>query len=159
RPQTAPRDDATVGDFLDQVKATADIRPNTLEGYCVALRKILSDVFKIDGGSSKFDYRSGGRAKWIDQIHAIKLAKLRPEVVQKWKRDFLKKAEGDPLRERAAATSVNSFLRRAKSLFAPDAIKHVSIRLPSPLPFSQVKFEPRQSMRYRSSINAEELTK
>ena len=62
--------------------------------------------------------------------------------------------------EPRSEVSVNSFLRRAKSLFAPDATKHLStVRLPSPLPFEGIKFEPRQSMRYRSTINVEELTR
>jgi hypothetical protein len=60
---------------------------------------------------------------------------------------------------RSVRTSVNSFLRRAKSLFAPGATKHLSIQLPSPLPFEGIAFEPRQSMRYRSNIDAEELTR
>ena len=53
-----------------------------------------------------------------------------------------------------------SFLRRAKSLFAPDATKHLKhVRLPSPLPFDKVKFEESQSMRYFSTIDAEKLTR
>ena len=51
------------------MKATADIRPKTLEGYAVALRKIVSDAFNIDGGREKFDYRSGGREK-LAQAHS-----------------------------------------------------------------------------------------
>jgi integrase len=154
-----PADASTVGDFLEELKATADIRPKTLEGYAVALRKIVADAFAIDGGKAKFDYRSGGRQKWIDRVHAVKLTALTPEVVQKWKRAFIDRAGDDPIRSRAAKISVNSFLRRAKSLFAPDATKHLTrVQLPSPLPFEKVKFEPRQSMRYRSTINVKELT-
>jgi hypothetical protein len=41
----------------------------------------------------------------------------------------------------------------------PDAIKHLSITLPSPLPFDGIAFEPRQSMRYRSNIDAAKLTR
>jgi integrase len=54
---------------------------------------------------------------------------------------------------------VNSLLRRAKSLFAPGAVKHLSVTLPSPLPFENVSFEPRQSMRYRSNIDPAKLTR
>src|SRR4029450_9695247 len=113
----------------------ADLKPKTLEGYAVALRKIVADGFAINGGREKYDYRSGGRQRWLSRVHAIKLAALTPDVVQQWKRAFLSRAADDPIRARAAKISVNSFLRRAKSLFAPDAIKHLShIRLPSPLP-------------------------
>ena len=161
KPQSVPlsRDASTIGDFLAELKEKADLKPKTLEGYSVALRKIVSDAFKIDGGKDKFDYRSGGRQRWLERVHAIKLAALTPDVVQKWKRAFLARAGDDPIRTRAAKISVNSFLRRAKSLFAPDATKHLShVQLPSPLPFERVSFEPRQSMRYRSTIDVEKLT-
>jgi integrase len=162
KPQIAlpTRDASTIGDFLDELKAKADLKARTFEGYAIALRKIVADSFKIDGGPDKYDYRGGGRQRWLDRIHAIKLAALTPDIVQQWKRAFLDRAADDPIRSRAAKISVNSFLRRAKSLFAPDAIKHLSrVRLPSPLPFDRVSFEPRQSMRYRSTINVEELTR
>ena len=178
KPESVPASSgtSTIGDFLDELKAKADLKAKTLEGYAVALRKIVADAFGIDDGGrkekddggkkeksqkwSKFDYRGGGRQQWLERGHAVKLAALTPDVVQQWKRAFLAKAAADPIRSRAAKISVNSFLRRAKSLFAPDAIKHLSrVRLPSPLPFDQVNFEPRQSMRYRSTIDVEELTR
>jgi integrase len=162
KPQSVPlaREASTVGDFLDELKAKADLKAKTLEGYAIALRKIVADAFNINGGEGdKYDYRSGRRERWLERVHAIKLAALAPDVVQQWKRAFLDRAADDPIRARAAKISVNSFLRRAKSLFAPEAIKHLShVRLPSPLPFDKVSFEPRQSMRYRSTINVEELT-
>jgi hypothetical protein len=138
KPKSVPlsRDVSTVGDFLDELKEKADLKPKTFEGYAVALRKIVADAFAIDGGKDdkeKFDYRGGGRLRWLERVHAVKLAKLTPDVVQKWKRAFLSRAGDDPIRTRAAKISVNSFLRRAKSLFAPDATKHLSrVQLPSP---------------------------
>jgi len=161
KPQSAPAGDAasTIGDFLTELKAKADLKAKTLEGYAVALRKIVADAFGIDGGKEKYNYRTGGYQRWLQRVHAIKLAKLTPAIVQQWKRAFLARAGDDPIRSRAAKISVNSFLRRAKSLFAPQAVKHLSrVQLPSPLPFDKVSFEPRQSMRYRSTINVKELT-
>jgi integrase len=164
KPESVPAssDASTIGDFLDELKAKADLKPKTLEGYAIALRKIVADAFKIKGDKpgDKYDYRNGGHQRWLERVHAIKLSALTPDVVQQWKRAFLSRAADDPIRARAAKISVNSFLRRAKSLFAPDAIKHLSrVRPPSPLPFDKVSFEPRQSMRYRSTINVEELTR
>jgi integrase len=162
KPQSTalPRDASTVGEFLDELKEKADLKQKTLEGYAVALRKIVADAFDIDGGREKYDYRTGGYQRWLERVHAIKLAALTPDVVQQWKRSFLARAADDPIRSRAAKISVNSFLRRAKSLFAPDVIKHLSrVQLPSPLPFERVSFEPRQLMRYRSTINVEKLTR
>src|SRR5207253_4253388 len=130
-----------------------DLKPKTLEGYAVAFRGIVADIFGIEGGKEKYDHRGGGRARWIEKIHAVRLDAVTPERVQAWKRTFIARAGEDPVKLRSARTSFNSFLRRAKSLFAPDAIKHLSVTLPSPLPFEGIAFEPRQSMRYRSNID------
>jgi integrase len=160
RPERANKSDVTLGEFLDELAAKADLKAKTREGYAVALRKIVADSFGIDGGKAKYDAHGGGRVAWLERVHAIKLRDLTPAVVQKWKRDFLGRAgKGDPLAERTAKISVNSIIRRAKSLFAPDALQHLECTLPKPLPFEGIKFEPRQSMRYRSTIDPEVLTK
>jgi integrase len=150
---------ATVGQFLEELAARADLKPETFKGYTIAFRAIIADIFGIDGGREKFDYRGGGHARWLARIHAIRLADVTPAKVQEWKRSFIARAGDDPLKQRSAKTSVNSFLRRAKSLFAPGALKHLSITLPSPLPFEGIAFEPRQSARYRSNIDPAELTR
>jgi integrase len=87
-------------------------------------------------------------------VHAVKLADLTPGVVQEWKRAFLAKAGSDPVKQRSARVSVNSFLRRAKSLLSPAITKHLeAVKLPAPLPFEGVAFEKRPSMRYRSGFD------
>lgn len=159
RPEKVANKSPSIGEFLDELAKTADIKPKTLAGYSQALRKIVADSFGIEGGKAKFDYRNGGRKDWLEKIHAIRLARLTPAVVQQWKRTFLARAGDDPIKQRAAKISVNSFLRRAKSIFAPDAIRHLTLELPSPLPLEGVSFEPRQSMRYRSTIDAGKLTR
>jgi hypothetical protein len=86
------------------------------------------------------------------------LSELTPARVQEWKRAFLLKAGEDPVKLRAARISVNSFLRSAKNLFAAKTVKHLEkVQLPSLLPFTGISFEPRQSMLYRSSLDAQEL--
>jgi integrase len=149
----------TVGQFLQELEAKADLKPETLKGYVIAFRAIVADIFGINGGKEKFDYRGGGHARWLEKINAIRLADVTPAKVQEWKRVFIARAGNDPIRQRSARTSFNSFLRRAKSLFGPKCIKHLSVTLPSPLPFEGVAFEPRQSARYRSNIDAAELAK
>ena len=158
-PEVALKTHATVGQFLAELKAKADLKPKTLESYCVAFRRILSDAFKIEGGSERFDYRMGGRARWVEKIHAIPLAEVTPARIAEWKRGFLARAGSSPIKQRAARTSVNSFLRQAKSLFARRLLKHIEERLelPSPLPFEGVDFEKRQSMRYRSGFDVSKL--
>jgi hypothetical protein len=50
------------------------------------------------------------------------------------------------LSQRQAKVNVNSFLRRARSLFSDKITRHLKVELPDPLPFSDVAFEPRQSL-------------
>jgi integrase len=154
------RTGTTVGQFLIELEARADLKPETLRGYATAFRAILEDIFLgPEVGKEKFDYRSGGHARWLEKIHAIRLADITPARVQEWKRSFIARAGDDPIKLRSAKISCNSYLRQAKSLFAPGAIKHLSVTLPSPLPFAGIAFEPRQSMRYRSSIDPAKLTR
>jgi integrase len=153
------RTQATVGQFLDELAAKADLKSETLKGYTIAFRAIIEDIFGIEGGKEKFDYRGGGHARWLEKINAVRLADVTPERVQEWKRAFIARAGNDPVKQRSARTSFNSFLRRAKSLFGPKCIKHLSVTLPSPLPFEGVTFEPRQSARYRSNIDPAKLTR
>jgi hypothetical protein len=74
----APQPEATVGKFLDELKAKADLNPETLKGYVIAFRAIVADIFKIEGGKEKFDYRSGGRARWVAKIDNIASRMLPP---------------------------------------------------------------------------------
>jgi integrase len=152
---SASRSAVTIGEFLAEVKAKASGGLKTIEGYSRSLRTIVADVFDIDGGNAKFDYRTGGRKKWLARVEAVKLADLTPELVQKWKLQFLRRAAGDPLKQRAARVSVNSMMRQAKSLFTPEVLRFVQLEVPNALPFTGVAFEPRQSMRYRGGFDIE----
>ena len=67
-----------VGQFLAELSAKADLKPKTLEGYAIAFRGIVADIFEIDGGKEKYDHRGGGRAKWIEKIHAVRLDAVTP---------------------------------------------------------------------------------
>ena len=93
-----------------------------------------------------------------EKVEAVKLSTLTPVKVQDWKRRFIARAGVDPARQRAARISFNSYVRQAKSLFAPELVKHLyAVQLPDLLPFTGIKFEPRQSTFYRSSLDAERL--
>jgi integrase len=156
--QVALKTHATVGEFLEELKAKADLKPKTLESYAIAFRKILADAFNVEAGNERFDYKNGGRTRWIEKVHGIPLVEVTPGRIQEWKRSFLARAGSSPIKQRTARISVNSFLRRAKSLFAPKVLKHLeAVKLPSPLPFEGVDFEKRQSMRYRSGFDVREL--
>jgi integrase len=146
----------TVGEFFERVESVWGGNPKTLADYIRAFRKIVSDIFEIDGGNAKFDYRSGGRESWVQRVDRIRLRDITPDRVQKWKVEFLRRAGSNPVKRRSASISVNSILRQAKSLFSPAILKFVKLDIPCS-PFEGVPFEPRRSMRYQSSFDLEKL--
>jgi hypothetical protein len=130
---------------------------STIEGYATAFRKIVADLFGLATDPAKFDYQSGGRDEWLAKIHGIRLSEITPAKIQDWKQSFLAAAGDDPLALRKARISVNTLLRRSRSLFSRKVLRLLPLRLPSPLSFDGVEFEPRQSMKYRSNFNVLDL--
>ncbi len=157
RPESAPQADPSLGAFIDAVERTADLSPKTLVAYVNALRKIAADSFGLADDPRKFGGRK--RKEWLAKVHAVRLSALSPAAIQTWKRDFLARAGQDPLSQRSAKVSVNSFLRCARSLFSPKIIKHLALELPSPLPFADAQFEPRPSTKYRSTFDIAALVR
>jgi integrase len=148
----------TVGQFIALAESVAGVKKRTLRGYIGALRKIVSDSFGLDAGNKKFDPHSGGNRKWLERVHAVRLAILTPRKVQDWKRSFLLRAGQDPVSQRSAKVSVNTFLRQARSLFSPKILRHFKdVSLPDPLPFSGLEFEPRPSLKYRATFDVRAL--
>ncbi len=111
----------------------------------------------IKGGREKFDYVNGGRAAWLAKIDRIKLAGVTPDKVNKWRIAFVKKAGGNPVKQRRARITCNSLMRQAKSLFSAKLLAHVAMHKPDKLPFDGVAFYKRESQRYHSKIEIEEL--
>src|SRR5258708_1907235 len=161
RSQSAPAADTSeirVGPFLDAVFSVCTNR-STIEGYAIAFRKVVADLFGLATDPAKFDYQSGGRDEWLAKIHGIRLSEITPAKIQEWKQSFLAAAGDDPLALRRARISVDTLLRRSRSLFSAKVLRQLPLSLPSPLPFDGVEFEPRQSMKYRSNFNVLDLIK
>jgi hypothetical protein len=144
RPDATPalRADTTVGDFIGEVKAKADGDPKTIEGYCRSLRKIVADIAGLANTREKFDFHTGGNQRWLEKVHGVRLAAITPGKVQAWKRSFLSLAGKDPLSQRRAKVTVNSFLRQARSLFSSKLIRHLNVDLPTPCPLMAWNLSP-----------------
>jgi integrase len=151
---------ATMGDFLTELRGHWSGKPKTFEDYCRSFRQIVSEIFQIKGGRNgrdRFDYINGGRVAWIAKIDRIKLADVTPDKLNKWRIGFVKKAGGNPVKQRRARITCNSIMRQAKSLFSPDLLEYVTLHRPDKLPFDGVPFYERESQRYRSKIDIEAL--
>lgn len=151
------KDDPTLGDFFREVEAKAGLKPKTLRNYVASFRLIASEIFNLGDNKAKYDYRSGGRAKWVSGVDATKLAAITPDRVQSWKVSFLKDSGTSPLSLLSAKRTVNSYIRCARSLFSRRILKFVKLRLPNPLPFDGIELEKPGTMRYQSKINPELL--
>jgi integrase len=73
--------------------------------------------------------------------------------VNKWKVDELKAASSNPLKLKRASVTTRSIFLCSKALFSDDIRKHLTLPLPSPLPFEGVELPPVGKNRYKSEIN------
>ena len=154
--QITPGEIRTVGEFISAAQATAAANRTTAE-YIRRFRKIVADISGLDGERSKYDWRKKGRKEWVKKIDAVELRTLTPALIQAWRIGYLNKAGKSPATQRAAKISVNSTLRQARSLFSPKRLAFIPLPENFSSPFSGIKLEPRQSMRYRSAFDVQKL--
>jgi integrase len=143
----------TVGQFLSEAQKYLDVRPRTFGDCARAFRKIVSNIFNLDPGNSKFDYQRGGHNEWIAKVDAVKLCRITPEKVREWSSAYVDKSNGDLAKKRSARISANTFIRNAKSLFGKAVLEHVQLDGIERLPFDGITTGQRLSMRYRSQID------
>jgi integrase len=144
---------ATIGEYLGAVKAKSAIYSKTIEGYAVALRKIAADIHGFaDTGEKKSPTH---RHEWRAKIESIKLRTLTAEKIEDWRVGFIRRNGTDPLKEKSARVSANSFIRRARSLFGAGVIARVRdiVEIPEPAPFAGVKVEKVRVPRYRATFD------
>jgi integrase len=144
----------SIGEYLKAVEVIFDRKPKTFRLYATYLRRIVSEIFDIDGGSARWDYRSGGRDRWISKIDAVRLAAVTAAKIQEWRVAFTKRAP-DPAARGSAMRTSNSYLRCARCLFSPKIVRFVSekLELPDPLPFAGLKIEKPRPPKYHGRIN------
>jgi hypothetical protein len=140
----------TIGEYMDAVYSKSLIHPKTLESYAAALRKIASDIHNATDKK---------RSTWRVTVDALKLATLSPEAIEAWRAQFIKRGSTNPLKEKSARISANSFIGRARSLFGAEVISRIRdlVDIPNPVPFAGVKVERVHVPRYRSGFNVESL--
>ncbi len=78
-----------------------------------------------------------------------------PGKIQAWIKRELAAVGTDPARQRAKKNTLNGIIRNAKSLFGKKVLPFVKAKLviPDPHPFKEIRFFPRQSIRYLSKID------
>jgi len=144
---SAKKSDVTVGEYIDAVAEKSLIHSKTIESCGAALRKIAGDIHDVT--------HDGLRSTWRVRVDGIKLATLAAEMIEAWRANFIKAGSVNPVKERSARVSANSFIGRARSLFGADVIARVKdiVEIPSPIPFAGVKVEKVRVPRYRSGFD------
>ena len=152
----------TVGEFLADVSARSHLKPVTIRRYAVKLRKIVSDVAKLEAGlkgkakRAKYDYVKGGHKAWLAKVDSQRLDVLTPDTVTAWRNGYVAKAGSDPMKRKWAERSAASCMRCARSLFTADVLPVLKVKLP-PNPFAGVKLKDPGAQRYHSEVSAEWL--
>lgn len=154
----AASDACTLGEFLTAVQKCSHLRPRTVRIYATKLRKLASDVAKLEAGlkkkakRAKFDYHHGGRNAWLAKVDGLPLDVLTPEKVTAWRNIYVARAGADPVGRKSAERSAASILRAGRALFAPDVIEVLKVKVPAS-PFAGVKFRDPGPQRYHSEVN------
>ena len=155
--RSARNDDATIGEFLSELRSLHASRAATIDDYATSLRRVAASIAGIPSGGR------GGSAdthrRWRERVDACKLSILTTANIQKWRERFVVAAGSDPVKQRAARVSANTFLREARSLFSPRYLDGLELRLPESLPFRSVKLERRAMPRYQSSFDVFDLVR
>lgn len=147
----------TVGAYLTAVRGVVDVSPLTLAVYERSLRSIVA------GAVLHRPFAWAEKSEWQARVDAVKLDRLTPDAVQRWKMERKGVADGDPLVEARVKHTTNSVLRNAKALFSrKKVIAHLSADvkalLPDPLPLSAVTvFSEDTSAKFTPDVEPEKL--
>jgi hypothetical protein len=139
----------TVGEYLTAVRTESELAHKTLTDYEGCLRFIVSEIMAMGKGKSRhqYDHYRGGHKVWLAAIEAVPLESITPEKVRVWKKEYVSRAGRDELaRRRRRVVSVNSYIRRARALFAKK-IKLKSVTL-THSPFDGVALERRTDTKF-----------
>ena len=159
RPKIAKASEiATVGAWIEAAREVTSAKGSTFEDYARCLRLITSEILEIRKSNKRFNPRKGGgHNAYRAHADAASLEILTLPAIQKWRLSYVAKGKTE-LQKASRKTSCNSTIRQARSLFSTKIIKFLPhLRLPEPIPFSDVEFYPRSDSRYHSKIDAQAI--
>ena len=148
----------TVGEFLADVGARSHLKAMTVRRYAVKLRKMVSDIAKLEVGLkakarlAKYDYVNGGRVAWLAKVDGQPLDVLTSDSVNAWRNAYVAKSGTDPVKRKSAERSAASYLRCVRALFTEDVLSVLQVKLPAN-PFKGVKLKDPGAARYHSEID------
>ena len=135
------------------------LNARTLSNYCRSFRRIVSESFELGSRRGRPATKGSKHREWLARVDAVRLSTLTSDVIQRWKKFYLSRAGTGPVKKRGAATSLNTILRQAKSLFSNKVTRFLEFEPGFKSPFDGVLFEPRHSMKYHSEIRLEQVVR
>ena len=156
-PGESPSKIATIGEWIKAARGVSASNPATFAQYAASLRLIAGQILSVKKTKKRFGPGKGGAQVYRASIDGASLEILSAQAVQRWRLAYVARG-GNPAQECSRMTSANSTIRQARSLFADKIVRFLpDARLPSPRPFVDVEFFPRQSARYFSRIDPQAL--
>lgn len=153
---------ATIGQYLAEVAVHCPIKPKTLENYRSKFVTLTRHVLGLSEPDGKHRTRNGGNCAWRDKVINTPLSAFSEERINRWKSKHLEARATNPVQRRKACTTIDSYIRTARTLFAPKMLAKLRhLDLPAEFPFRNIEFESkgRSAFRYRSTIDAVAITR
>ncbi len=159
RPQSAPRAAraASVGQFLTEAKALANVRPSTLAQYEISVRRLVAGVLGMKAEGSVFYHGSDEAKAWRAKVEGASLDVLAPAKVEAWRKAYIAAAADEVARISRKNTS-GALIRNARGFFTPALVKLIGerINLPNPLPLSGLATGS-STRRFKSTVDPRKL--
>jgi len=156
-PRKIPSEFTTIGEWIEAAHGVSASNAATFAQYAASLRLIAGQILSVKKTKKRFGPGKGGAQAYRTAIDAASLEILSVQAVQRWRLAYVAQAK-NPAQEHSRMTSANSTIRQARSLFADKIMRFLpDARLPSPRPFADVEFFPKQSARYFSRIDPKAL--
>lgn len=140
----------TLGEWITQARAVFDGSPSTFTQYCQAARQIAADLLGVRRTNKRWGRKGGD---YTEKADSAPLSKFSSTAIQSWRLRYVSERSKNPARARSARISCNTTLRSAKALFG-EKIRKFLPPIEGLVPFQNVEFFPRESMRYQSKIDA-----
>jgi integrase len=140
----------TLGQWIEAAGSVFDGSPATFTQYSQAARHIAADLLGLKRTSKRWGRKGGD---YTAAANAAPLSLFSAKAVQTWRLGYVAARGSDPAKSRAARISCNSILRSAKALFGEKVRKFLPA-IEGEIPFANVEFYGRESMRYQSKIDA-----
>ena len=143
----------TVGEFINAAKAVFAGKQTTFTTYERKFRFLVAQLIGMKADKHRFDPVEGYKAHRA-KIDGTPLEDITPDKVQRWRVAYVQ-AAGSPIAQQHARVTVASVIANSKALFSHKKIlKHLSLKLPQPLPFDGVERGKLPRARYQSKVNA-----